>query len=173
MNEKRDLDRETQTNNQYILPLINEAEDIVEAVKNALNNFITYGTETTRSLGAGERAGVVNSYKSAFGKVPSTEAEWSDAIKISNGRWPTTRSAESEKNATNVFKKIYKRSSDRKNTHDDAAVSVISYGLRPSIRNTNSEKAAIKSFRAIYGKTPVSAIDWDIIRAIAYSGAKR
>jgi len=57
--------------------------------------------------------------------------------------------------------------------NDNAAVTVISYGLRPGNRNMNSEKAAIKSFKAIYGHAPVSAVAWDIVRAIAYSGAKR
>ena len=128
---------------------------------------------TTKILGAGERAGVVNSYKSAFGKVPSTESEWSDAIKIGNGRWPTARSAAAEEKAKVEFKKVYKKIPDMQQPNDNAAVTVISYGLRPGNRNLNSERAAIKSFKAIYGHTPVSALAWDIVRAIAYSGAKR
>ncbi|MBI4779186.1 hypothetical protein HY797_01900 [Candidatus Falkowbacteria bacterium] len=60
-----------------------------------------------------------------------------------------------------------------KQPNDNAAVTVIAYGLRPTARNTNSEKAAIKSFKTIYGHAPVSALAWDIVRAIAYSGAKR
>jgi hypothetical protein len=57
--------------------------------------------------------------------------------------------------------------------NDNAAVTIMAYGLRNTVRNTDSEKASIKTFNAIYKKTPVSAIDWDIVRAIAYSGAKR
>jgi hypothetical protein len=142
-------------------------------MKTARTNFVNYGTPTTKILGAGERAGVVNSYKAAFGKIPATEAEWSDVIKIGNGRWPTARSAASEEKAAAEFKKVYKRSPNMQQANDNAAVTVISYGLRPSARNTNSEKAAIKSFKAIYGHAPVSATAWDIVRAIAYSGATR
>jgi hypothetical protein len=72
-----------------------------------------------------------------------------------------------------IFKKIYKRAPDMKKPNDNAAVTIIAYGLRSSHRNTNSEKVAIKSFKAIFGYAPVSATDWDAVRAIAYSGAKR
>ncbi len=59
------------------------------------------------------------------------------------------------------------------NPNDNAAVTIITYGLRPSNRNLNSEKAGITIFKAIYKYNPESAIDWDIVRAIAYSGAVR
>ena len=61
----------------------------------------------------------------------------------------------------------------RNNPYDDAAIMLIAYGLRPSSRNLDSEKTAIKFFNAIYGYNPVIANDWNIIRAIAYSGATR
>ncbi|MFA4819201.1 MAG: hypothetical protein WC621_05160, partial [Patescibacteria group bacterium] len=53
-------------------------------------SFVTYGTPTTTILGAGERAGVVNSFRAAFGKVPTAESDWADVIKIANGRFPGT-----------------------------------------------------------------------------------
>ena len=59
------------------------------------------------------------------------------------------------------------------NSNDNAAVTIIAYGLRSDSRNLGSEKAGIKSFKHIYGYNPESAIDWDIVRAIAYSGATR
>lgn len=139
----------------------------------ALTNFITYGSQSTAWLGWGERAGVLNSYRSAFGKLPSTAQDWQDIIKIGNGRWPNARSATSEAKSLKIFKNIYKRDAKRSNKNDDAAVIVIAYGLRPNKRNFNSEKAAILSFRAIYGYPPTGATDWDVVRAIAYSGAKR
>ncbi|MFA4937543.1 MAG: hypothetical protein WC575_04665, partial [Patescibacteria group bacterium] len=61
----------------------------------------------------------------------------------------------------------------RANAHDDAAITVMAYGLRPLPRNLNSEKVAIKTFKALFGTNPVSATDWDTVRAIAYSGATR
>jgi hypothetical protein len=141
-------------------------------VQYALTNFITYGSPDTR-IGWGERGGVLNSFMSAFGKVPTTTDNWSDIIKIANGRWPNERSEMSENRATEHFRKIYLREPNRANPHDDAAVTVIAYGLRPANRNMESESAAIKIFKAIYQYHPTSAVDWDVVRAIAYSGATR
>ena len=71
------------------------------------------------------------------------------------------------------FKKIYARDAKMDNANDNAAVTVMAYGLRPSARNLNSEKAAIISFKYFMKRNPSSAVDWDMVRAIAYSGAKR
>jgi len=59
------------------------------------------------------------------------------------------------------------------NPNTDAAVPVIAYGLRPGNRNMESEKKAIDIYRSIFKKAPVEANDWDLVRAIAYSGAVR
>lgn len=61
------------------------------------------------------------------------------------------------------------------NANDNAAVTVMAYGLRQKAenRNLNSETAGIKIFTAIYGHTPNSTEDWNIMQAITYSGAKR
>ncbi|MFA4819091.1 MAG: Ig-like domain-containing protein [Patescibacteria group bacterium] len=136
-------------------------------------SFVTYGTPTTTILGAGERAGVVNSFRAAFGKVPTAESDWADVIKIANGRFPGTLNVARETAMNATFKKIYLRSANRASANDDAAITVMAYGLRTATRNLTSEKAAINSFKAIYGKVPTSASDWDAVRAIAYSGAKR
>ncbi|MDD5071857.1 MAG: hypothetical protein PHQ42_03940, partial [Patescibacteria group bacterium] len=170
---KRDLVKEKASVEKYVKSLIKDMPGYGQEQRNALNNFIAYGTDTTLKLGEGERAGVVNSYKSAFGKLPATETEWSDAIKIANGRWPSETNEQTEGNAEAAFKKIYLRNPDRTNPHDDAAVTVMAYGLRPANRNLDSEKAAIRIFRAIYGYSPKNASAWDIVRAIAYSGATR
>ncbi|MFH1145438.1 MAG: carboxypeptidase regulatory-like domain-containing protein [bacterium] len=146
---------------------------VSSSVQNAIEQFVTSGTSTTKVLGAGERAGVVNSYKAVYGKWPSNTDDWLDVVKISNGRWPSVKATTAEKQAEGTFKKIYKRVPSRTNAKDDAAVVVMTYGLRPSQRNLNSEKAAAKSFKAIFGYAPTSANHWDIVRAVAYSGAKR
>lgn len=169
----QDAKAEANALSKYTMPLISGLKNVTADMKTAITNFVTYGTPTTKILGAGERAGVLNSYKTAFGKMPATESDWSDVIKIGNGRWPTARNAAVEANAAIEFKKVYKRAPNMQQANDNAAVTVISYGLRPGNRNMNSEKAAIKSFKAIYGHAPVSALAWDIVRAIAYSGATR
>ncbi|MFH1426908.1 MAG: hypothetical protein ABIG60_00010 [Patescibacteria group bacterium] len=159
--------------NESIVAKVVAGSGITAQVRNTIVNFVTYGTKSTKTLGAGERGGVVNSYQAAFGKLPTNTSEWNDVIKIANGRWPSETSASAESTATNTFKKIYLRNPDRTNPNDDAAVTVMSYGLRPADRNLDSEKAGIKIFKNIYGYNPTSATDWDAVRAIAYSGATR
>ncbi len=151
-----------------LLGKIGDAEMLEKLV-----NFVTYGTSSTQVLGAGERLGVLNSYRAAYGKNPSTEAEWSDAIKIANGRWPSETNAKAEARAKATFKTIYKHNADMSNANENASVTVMAYGLRPANRNLNSEKVAVKNFRGIFGRAPSLATDWDMVRAIAYSGAKR
>jgi hypothetical protein len=170
--QKRNMAGELAGNNKYMFSL---AKGFNLSLKQgyALTNFIVYGTETTDKLGAGERAGVINSYKAAFGKLPTTQSEWEDAIKIANGRWPGETSQVAEDNAKTEFKKVYLRDADMDNANDNAAVTIIAYGLRPDIRYLDNERAGIKSFEHVYGYKPISAIDWDIVRAIAYSGAAR
>ncbi|MCX6743327.1 MAG: hypothetical protein NT116_03765, partial [Candidatus Parcubacteria bacterium] len=177
MNMDRDLALETNTATKYKNVL---TPDVVIATAElepfnltALTNFIAYGTKTTLILGAGERAGVVNSYKAAFGKLPKSEEEWRDAIKIANGRWPSQISQQAEDNAKIAFKKVYLRAANMDNPNDNAAVTTMAYGLRPLPRNLNSEKTAILTFKYIYGFNPTSAVNWDVVRAIAYSGAIR
>jgi len=173
MSLDRDLELEESVAVKYNSVLTPVEGELDEDNLNAVINFIAYGTKTTLILGGGERAGVLNSYKSAFGKLPQTEEDWADVIKISNGRWPSQISEEAEATAKTSFKKIYLREPNMDNQNDNAAVTTIAYGLRPSPRNLDSEKKAILTFRHINGFNPISAVDWDVVRAIAYSGATR
>ncbi len=141
--------------------------------KLTINDFIVYGTRSTQRLGAGERAAVINSYYNAYGKLPNSEAEWSDVLKIASGRWPSERSATAEAQAKIEFKKVYARNAVMTNNIDENAIMVIAYGLLPLNRNLKSEQTAIKTFRWVYGHAPVNALAWNIVRAIAYSGATR
>jgi len=151
----------------------NSTAPIDPIIKNSIVNFISAGTQTTLDLGAGERTGVVDSFVFAFGKYPQTADDWSDIIKIANGRWPTQVNNEAEAEATQKFKTIYLREPDRLNNRDDAAVVIMAYGLRPAIRDLAKEARAIEIFIDIFGISPESAGDWDAVRAIAYSGATR
>jgi len=159
--------------NETIVEKIVVGSGITAEVRNIITNFVSYGTKSTKILGAGERAGVVNSFQAAFGKLPTTVEDWNDVMKIANGRWPNQRNKQTETNATQAFRKVYLREPDKTDPYDDAAVTIIAYGLRPADRNLDSEKTAIKFFKAIYGYNPFTATAWDIIRAIAYSGATR
>jgi hypothetical protein len=169
---KRDLAAEINFNKTIVAKIVKDAGATAE-IRNTINSFVTYGTPSTRNLGAGERGGVVNSFKAAFGKLPTTAEDWNDVIKIANGRWPGKSSAKAEDRAEINFRIVYLREPDRSNPHDDAAITVMAYGLRPANRNLDSEKAAIRIFKDIYGYNPEKPTAWDVVRAIAYSGATR
>jgi hypothetical protein len=139
----------------------------------SIENFVGCGTISTRWLGAGERIGVVNSYRAAFGRLPSTVAHWNDVMKIGNGRFTAEVSASAEAAAKVTFKKIYLRDAVMTNERDRNAVMIMAYGLRPLPRSLSAEAAAIVTFKAVYGRNPTSAQDWDAVRATAYSGATR
>lgn len=172
----RNLIKEQQNEIAYLKNLLSGVSAITEAMQEAINNFITYGVdENTEKLGAGERAAVVYSYKSAYGKLPSNTEDLTDAIKIANGRWPEQKSEEAEISAKANFKFIYKRDADMSNSRDNAAVTIMSYGLRQkaSNRNLESEKRGIRIFEALYDRLPTTTEDWNIMQAITYSGATR
>ncbi|MFH0856480.1 MAG: CARDB domain-containing protein, partial [bacterium] len=161
---------------KYLKVLTHGVKKLSEAVSSAINNFITYGVdENTKKLGEGERAAVMNSYKTAFNKLPETEDELSDAIKIANGRWPSITNDAAEKKAKEQFQKIYKRIPDMNNDKDNAAVTIMAYGLRQQAKNRNleSEKKGIQIFKSIFRKIPQTTEDWNTMQAITYSGAKR
>lgn len=142
-------------------------------VRTEITNFVGCGTSTTFHLGAGERIGVVDSYKAAYGRLPSTSAHWYDVIKIANGRYPGEISLSAEAAAKSRFRTIYLREANMSANFDANAVVIMAYGLRPLPRNLNSEAVAQAHFHGIFGYTASSATDWDAVRAIAYSGASR
>jgi len=172
---KNKLNNKKTTNiyNKYTKTLLNNLKDLPQTNIDAITNFIAYGTPSTQKLGEGERAGILNSYKSAFSKLPIQKKEWEDLLKIGNGRWPNERSQKAENRAKASFNTIYKREANMNQVNDNAAITVMAYGLRPSQRNLNSEKIAISLFKKIFNYNPYKSTNWDAVRAIAYSGATR
>ena len=176
LKELRNLVREQQTQILHLQKLLIGVAAVTEAMQNSINSFITYGVDdNTKRLGEGERAAVMYSFKSAFGKLPEDETEMADAIKIANGRWPSKTSEVAEEKAKEKFKHIYKRAASEGQINDDAAVVVMAYGLRQKAenRNLNSERNGLKIFKNIYGYLPESTEDWNVLQAITYSGATR
>ncbi len=176
INEKRNEKREEHAREKYLKPLSDRLAMVSEKINNALNNFITYGVdENTKRLGEGERAAVIHSYNQAFDKLPENEEELADAIKIANGRWPSITNERAENRAKEEFRNIYKREANMENANDNAAVTVMAYGLRQRAENRNleSEKNGIRIFESIYNHLPQSTKDWNIMQAITYSGASR
>lgn len=176
LKQLRNLVKEQNTKIKYLEKLTSSFQKLSDKMESALNNFITYGVDNnTQKLGEGERAAVISSYKSAYEKLPETEADLADAIKIANGRWPSATSTTAEMRAKELFTKIYKRIPDMSNAKDNAAVTVMAYGLRQRAENRNmkSETTGIKTFKGIFGKNPSSTEDWNAMQAITYSGASR
>lgn len=172
----RDLVKEQQNQITHLRKLLVGVTAVTEAMQNSINNFITYGVdENTKKLGEGERAAVMYSFKSAYGKLPENENELADAIKIANGRWPSLTSEEAEVSAKANFRFIYKREADMSDPRDNAAVTIMAYGLRQRAENRNleSERRGIRIFEALYGRLPTTTEDWNIMQAITYSGASR
>jgi hypothetical protein len=141
--------------------------------------FIYEGTDSSRSIGFGERMSVIKSFYYAFDKFPETESDWQDVIKISAGRWPSQRNLKKEDEMKQVFEKIYLRQPNMSDAHDNAMITVATYGLRPQKINYEKQNIAWR----YYGNT-MSGLEvfpdkweyqkmWDIIRGIAYSGASR
>jgi hypothetical protein len=172
----RDEIKEKESENKYLKKLLKEYEKVTENMQEAISLFLAYGIdENTKKLGEGERAAVLYSYESVFDKLPETEPELTDLIKIANGRYPGTTNGSAEKKAKNQFVSIYGRVPDMDNPKDKAAVVVMAYGIRQSAanRNLDSEKAGLKIFRSIFKKAPASTEEWNNLQAITYSGATR
>ncbi len=161
---------------KHLSKLKDKMNKMRQEARNAIEDFVAHGVDSnTERLGAGERAAVIYSYEKAFDKLPEDEDELEDTIKIANGRWPGTRSLKAEKWAKEKFKEIYKRIPNMNNDKDDAAVTVMAYGLRQKAQNRNldSERNGIEIFRNIFGETPSTTEEWNTMQAITYSGATR
>lgn len=167
---------EKEINDKYINRIKEGNDRMSQNAEKALINFIAYGTDSnTQKLGEGERAAVVYSYKSAFGKLPEDENDFAEILKIANGRWPDKVNIDAEKRVQIEFEKIYKRTNDSNNNNDKAAIAIMAYGLRQKAANRSleSERRALEYFVNIYGYEPSTTSDWNILQAIAYSGSKR
>ena len=140
----------------------------------ALVNFIAYGSgPASIKAGSGERESTIRDFFGIFGKLPATDSQWSDVEKILNGERPVARNLTIEQNALKDFTKVYRRLPDFKNPEDKKAFEYMAYHMRVPQRNLAKEVEAISAFKSIYGRTPSSMNDWAVMRAIAYSGAKR
>lgn len=174
-----------------VINVIEKAEAKLKQVEKAkVDNFITYGTKLTLKLGAGERAGVLRSFSAACdGKLPITEAEWEAALRIANGRFPSLKDCTATKDrAFTNFELVYKRDADLKNPNDAAAINIMQFGLLPTkqvkqkdgtyktVPNRDvdkREKPALKTFHKEFGYFPNKVTAWNVLKAIAYSGAVR
>lgn len=147
----------------------------VATATRVMSNFVAYGADSnTRSLSLNGRASALNSYRLAYGKLPASDEEMAQVVRIASGQLPEVASPQAENKARQEFKKIYKRAAVSSSSVDMAAVKIMAYGLKPqpSARNLEAEKQAIKTFSGVYKRIPKNAWDWNIVSAIAYSNVK-
>ena len=174
--ETRSQVRERNVEQKQLKKLERKMMKVSETVQKSINTFVAYGVDdNSKKLGEGERAAVIYSYEEAYEKLPETEEELTDVIKIANGRWPGRMSEKAENQAKERFREIYKRQLRESNPHDMSAMKIMAYGLkqRAENRNLNSERKGIKIFEDIFGHVPESTEDWNAMQAITYSGATR
>lgn len=157
----------------YLKAIALVKKPVSEKEKILIAYFIHVGAPTTKWLGAGEREGVIASFQTAYGYLPEKLADWQNLLRIANGHWPRMQSKEAERLAKASFRSIYGRSVNPKKINDNAAITIMAYGLRPTVRNMVSEKAAIKTYFKAFHRNPTTVRAWDAVRAIAYSGAKK
>jgi hypothetical protein len=153
---------------KHIKALITDKENLTQEQIKTISDFINYGTTSVQKLGAGERASLLNSYKSIFEKLPTSTTEWEDVLKIGNGLTPSQVINNDQAKAD--FVKIYKKEVDLNNAQDKLVIDMMVYGLKTEVRNLDQEKIALKKFQAVYGTNPNDARTWNILQAIAYAG---
>lgn len=174
--ESRSQVEERFTAMTYLKNIADDLKELSQNIQEALIAFVAYGVDdNSKALGQGERAAVVYSYKDAYEKLPQTDREFSDMIKIINGRFPSERNSAQEEQARAEFKRIYKRVGNTKDINDNAALMIMTYGLQQMAadRNLASERMALKTFASVYDSLPRVIHEWNIMRAITYSGARR
>jgi len=140
-----------------------------------VNDFITRGSDENSSrLGEGERRGAVNSFEAAFLRSPVSEEDLSDLLRIANGLAPAQKSEQAENRAKNNFKLIYGRSPVMTNKNDALSIKIMAYGLRQKAgsRNLGYESSGVTTFKKIFRTLPKTCEHWNIVQAIAYSGAR-
>lgn len=176
LKELRSLVKEQQAEIKYLRSLTSALAKISQSSKDSIKNFIAYGVDdNTKKLGEGERAAVINSYNQAYGQLPDSESELADVIKIANGRWPSQTSSQAVAEAKESFIKVYGREPNMENVNDNAAVTIMAYGLRQkaSNRKLTSEQNGLAIFENVFGHKPSTTKEWNILQAITYSGAKK
>lgn len=139
----------------------------------AINNFVVYGTVSTKKMSREDRIKAVSSYQEAYNRWPVSSGHWTDVVALASGRTPAEKNIKREAKVKAEFKKIYKRNANLKNRADLSAVNLMAYGIKPQERNAAAEAQAAKVFRQVYRRNPKSLADDFIINAVSYSGAKR
>ena len=82
LNTTRNNQKMTQNMKSYTETLKKQFPKISIAQLYTINNFVTYGTESTAKLSAKERFALVTAYVKANKKLPSSEADWAKLLAL-------------------------------------------------------------------------------------------
>lgn len=170
---KRNLIKEILIYEKYVLPLVRGLV-MTDNQRFAITNFIAYCSDATAHLGEGERAGVLASYKDAFGRLPLSEADWKDLELIAVGKWPLAKNRTTELRAAASFKTLFGRVINYASNGEINAMKMMAYGvLQVGPRNLLKEQNALTIFRKTFNILPTLTRHWNIIRTLAYSGINK
>ncbi len=67
---------------KYTTNLVNFDKKITTAQKYSINNYIVYGTKSTKKFTQDRRYQSVKKFKLSFGKLPKTENDWKEVLKF-------------------------------------------------------------------------------------------
>ena len=133
--------------------------------------FIAYGTDASVKMSANDRKGVIGDYNAIYGRIPTSDKDWSDVNLVLTGKKPTQRALKAEQAGLKDFVKVYKRLPNFKLVGDELTLYYMSYNIRPLGRDLVKEKAAITKFRSVYKIVPKTSHQWSIVRGYAYGNA--
>jgi hypothetical protein len=177
LDRQKNLALENMAIDKYLDDVLVKLQGLKTELYNFVVGFVAYGVdETTSLLGMGERAAVVKSFEDVYNRLPQSNLDVLDLIKIAEGRYPDQRNLKAEKKAIDNFIEIYKRVPDIKDdVSDKNAIMIMTYGIRQMVKNRNlkAEVKAIEIYKEIFKKHPKTIQEWNIIQAIAYSGCTR
>jgi len=136
----------------------------------AIANFITYGASPeTIKLGAGERRAVIRDY---FETVGRPDVNWDDIQRMSTGQKLIQRNlAKEQAQVTQVlakFKLMVGHTPNFKVLAEDIAWNTMMYRIRFP-RDLVLEQQGIVKFKKIFKHTPLTPLEWSIVRALGYA----
>ncbi|MBI5077333.1 hypothetical protein HZB94_03045, partial [Candidatus Falkowbacteria bacterium] len=132
--------------------------------------YLAYGTtDKTKGMNIEERKDLLSDYKAVYGKLPSTEKDWTNLGKIAQGTTPT-RVLGNEVKAIKAFTQVFGKMVQFSDQTNEKFVHMLAYRLQPEAKDTGKEKAAVSKYVEKYKAQPKDNFAWAVVNAIAYAG---
>ncbi len=136
-------------------------------------HFVACGmSPETIKLGSGERRALIRDY---YETVQRGDIVWSDIQRLTVGQKLVKRNlaneqARAERTLKN-FKMFVPHTPNFTNVQEDLAWNTLMYRIRFS-RDLTKEKNGILQFKSLYKRSPVTPLEWAVVRAIGYAMGK-